>query len=55
MARAKRHTAEEIVNKLRQAEVELSQGATIAHACKQIGVTDPAAAGTTSGDASTAV
>lgn len=40
MARAKRHTAEEIVNKLRQAEVELSKGATIAHACKQNGVTD---------------
>jgi transposase-like protein len=40
MARAKRHSAEEIVNKLRQAEVEFAKGATIAHACKQIGVTD---------------
>lgn len=40
MARNKRHTAEEIVNKLRQADVELSKGASIANACKQIGVTD---------------
>lgn len=39
MAR-KRYSAEEIVNKLRQAEVELSKGATIAQICKQIGVTD---------------
>jgi putative transposase len=40
MARNKRHTAEEIVNKLRQADVELSKGSSIAIACKQIGVTD---------------
>ncbi len=36
----KRYSAEEIVNKLRQAEVELAKGQTIAHACKQIGITD---------------
>ena len=36
----KRHTAEEIVNKLRQADVELSKGSTIALACKAIGVTE---------------
>ena len=36
----KRFTAEEIVNKLRQADVELSRGVTVAQACKQIGVTD---------------
>lgn len=36
----KRHTAEEIVNKLRQADVEASKGATIAQACKAIGVTE---------------
>jgi len=35
-----RHTAEQIVNKLRQADVELSKGATIALACKAIGVTE---------------
>jgi len=40
MATKKRHTAEEIVNKLRQVDVELSKGATIAQACKAIGVTD---------------
>ncbi len=36
----KRYSAEEIVNKLRQAEVELAKGQTVAHACKQIGITD---------------
>ncbi len=40
MARNKRHSAEEIVNKLRQTDVELSKGASIAQACKTIGVTD---------------
>ena len=35
----KRHTAEEIVNKLREAEVHLAKGQTVAQACKQIGVT----------------
>jgi len=36
----KRHTAEQIISKLRQAEVELAQGATVAQACKKIGVSD---------------
>ena len=36
----KRYSAEEIVNKLRQAEVELAKGQTIAQVCKQIGITD---------------
>ena len=39
MAR-KRHSAEEIVNKLREADVLLAKGQTVALACKQIGVTD---------------
>lgn len=39
MAR-KRYTAEEIVNKLREAEVLIAKGTTIALVCKQIGVTD---------------
>ena len=39
MAR-KRHTAEEIVNKLREADVELAQGASIAQACRKLGITD---------------
>ncbi len=36
----KRFSAEEIVNKLREADVLISQGQTIAQACKQIGITD---------------
>ena len=36
----KRFKPEEIVNKLREADVLLSQGKNIAQACKQIGVTD---------------
>ena len=36
----KRHTPEQIINKLRQAEVELTKGATVAQACKKIGVAD---------------
>ena len=36
----KRHSPEQIINKLRQAEVELAQGATVLQACKKIGVTD---------------
>jgi putative transposase len=36
----KRYTAEQIVNKLREAEVELSKGQTIAVMVKKLGVTD---------------
>ncbi len=36
----KRFSAEEIVNKLREADVLISQGQTIGQACKQIGITD---------------
>ena len=39
MAR-KRFTAEQIVNKLREADVLLSQGKTVVQAVKQIGVTE---------------
>jgi transposase-like protein len=35
----KRHTAEEIVNKLRRADVELAKGQSVAAACKLIEVT----------------
>ncbi len=38
--RRKRHTAEEIINKLREAEVELARGHAIAGVCKQIGVSE---------------
>ena len=37
---SKRHTPEQIINKLRQAEVEIANGATMAQVCRKIGVTD---------------
>jgi putative transposase len=36
----KGYTAEQIINKLREAEILLSKGATIATASKKIGVSD---------------
>ena len=36
----KRHTADEIIHKLREAEVALSQGLGVKPTCKQIGVTE---------------
>jgi transposase-like protein len=36
----KRFSAEEIVNKLRESDVLIARGQSIAQACKQIGVTD---------------
>ena len=39
MAR-KRHTPEQIIAKLRQAEIEISKGKSVAEAAKVIGVTD---------------
>jgi transposase-like protein len=36
----KRFTAEQIVRKLREAEVELAKGRTIGQACKQLGITE---------------
>ena len=41
MARQKAHTPEEIVAKLRQAEVLTGQGKTVADAVRAIGVTEP--------------
>jgi len=35
----KRYTPEQIIHKLREAEVELSKGATVPVTCKKIGVT----------------
>ena len=37
---SKRYTAEQIVNKLREAEVELAKGQTIAVMAKKLGITD---------------
>jgi putative transposase len=36
----KRYAAEQIINKLREAEVLLSQGNTISIVCKRIGISD---------------
>jgi putative transposase len=36
----KGYTPEQIINKLREAEVLLSQGATVGEVCRKIGVTD---------------
>ena len=40
MAR-KRYTADQIVIKLREAEVSQAQGKTVVQVCKQLGVTEP--------------
>ena len=37
---SKRYNAEEIIHKLREADVLLSQDKTIAQVCKQLGITD---------------
>lgn len=36
----KRHSAEEVINKLRQADVELGKGSTVAGVCRLLGVTE---------------
>jgi transposase-like protein len=41
MARRKAHTSEEIVAKLRQVEVLVGQGKSVAEAVRSIGVTEP--------------
>ena len=35
-----RHTAEKIINKLREAEVELARGLGVPEVCKKLGVTE---------------
>lgn len=37
---AKKHSPEEILGKLREAEIVISQGGTVAIACRHIGVTE---------------
>jgi len=39
MAR-RRHTADQIIHKLREAEIALSQGKSVKEACKQLAVTE---------------
>jgi len=36
----KKHTPEQVINKLREAEVALAQGKTVAEASRQLGVTE---------------
>jgi transposase-like protein len=36
----KRHTPEQVINKLREAEIAIAQGCTVAEASRQIGVTE---------------
>jgi putative transposase len=36
----KRHTAEEVIAKLRQAEAELAQGLSVAQVCQRLGVSE---------------
>lgn len=37
----KRHTAEQIIPKLRQAEVDLASGLTIGQVCQKLGISEP--------------
>jgi len=41
MGTRRRHTPEQIIRKLREAEAELASGATIAHVCQKLGVSEP--------------
>jgi transposase-like protein len=41
MAKKQRHSPEQIIVKLREAEVKLAKGAAIAQVCKDLGVTEP--------------
>ncbi len=36
----KRHTPEQVINKLREAEIAIAQGSTVAEASRQLGVTE---------------
>ena len=40
MARGKKHTAEQVVNLLRQIEVSVANGKTTALACKEAAITE---------------
>jgi putative transposase len=40
MAKKQRHTPEQIISKLREAEVKLAKGTAIAQVCKDLGVTE---------------
>ena len=42
MAKKQRHTPEQIIGKLREAEVKIAKGTAVALTCKDIGVTEQA-------------
>lgn len=41
MAKKQRHTPEQIIAKLREAEVKLAKGTAVGQVCKELGVTEP--------------
>lgn len=41
MAKKQRHTPEQIISKLREAEVKLAKGTAVGQVCKDLGVTEP--------------
>ena len=41
MAKKQRHTPEQIISELREAEVKLAKGTAVAQVCKDLGVTEP--------------
>ena len=45
----KRHTAEQIIGKLREAEVLIAGGRTVAETVRELGVTDTGGVGSTGG------
>lgn len=38
---SKKHTPEQIIRKLREVEADLADGATVAHVCQRLGVSEP--------------
>ena len=38
---SKKHTPEQVIRKLREAEAELASGASVAHVCQKLGVSEP--------------
>ena len=40
MAKRQRHTPEQIISRLREAEVKLAKGTAIAQVCKDLGITE---------------
>ena len=40
MAKQKRHSAEQIITKLREADVELAQGKSVGQVCRKLGISE---------------